>query len=117
MLKLYEYPSCSTCKKAKAELKRLGKVVETVNIKENPPSYQQLQQWLANGEYPLKSFFNTSGNSYKTLGLKEKLPSLTEEEALQLLASDGMLIKRPILVREDCVLQIGYKTAYEVLKL
>ncbi|MGT2911256.1 arsenate reductase family protein [Streptococcus cameli] len=115
MLTFYEYPVCTTCKRAKAELKMLGLEVETINIKENPPSQSQLKEWLASGDYPLKSFFNTSGNSYKSLGLKDKLPTLSEDEAVDLLAADGMLIKRPILVDGDKILQIGYRKPYEEL--
>ncbi|MDQ0222326.1 arsenate reductase family protein [Streptococcus moroccensis] len=117
MLTIYEYPVCSTCKKAKAELKTLGLEVDTINIKETPPSKVQLKAWLDSGDYPLKSFFNTSGNSYKALGLKDKLPTLSEDEALDLLAADGMLIKRPILADGDKVLQIGYRKPYEELGL
>lgn len=112
----YEYPKCSTCRKAKAELKQLGIAVEAIDIKSNPPQLETLKGWVESG-IELKKLFNTSGNSYRELGLKEKLPTLSVDEALALLAADGMLIKRPILVDGDKVLQIGYRTSYEALGL
>lgn len=112
----YEYPKCSTCRKAKAELKTLGVEVEAIDIKLNPPQVDTLKSWLDSG-IELKKLFNTSGNSYRELGLKDKLPTLSVDEALALLAADGMLIKRPILVYGDKVLQIGYRTNYSELGL
>lgn len=112
----YEYPKCSTCRKAKAELRSLGVEVESVDIKSNPPKVALLKAWLETGA-ELKKLFNTSGNSYRELGLKDKLPTLSVDEALALLESDGMLIKRPILVDGDKVLQIGYRTNYSELEL
>jgi len=112
----YEYPKCSTCRKAKAELKQLGIAVEAIDIKSNPPQLEILKGWVESG-IELKKLFNTSGNSYRELGLKDKLPTLSVDEALALLAADGMLIKRPILVDGDKVLQIGYRTSYEALGL
>ncbi|MFC3927090.1 Spx/MgsR family RNA polymerase-binding regulatory protein [Streptococcus caprae] len=111
----YEYPKCTTCKKAKKELTELGVEFEAIDIKENPPSVAFLKDLLTASNVPLKSFFNTSGNSYRALGLKDKFDTLTIEEALELLAADGMLIKRPILIKDDKVLQVGYKTVYEAL--
>lgn len=115
-MQFYEYPKCSTCRKAKAELKHLGVTVETIDIKQTPPQKETLLKWLQSG-IELKKLFNTSGNSYRELGLKDKLASLSEDEALDLLAADGMLIKRPILVDGDKVLQIGYRTPYVALGL
>ena len=117
MYTFYEYPKCSTCRKAKAELNQLGLDVESINIKENPPSAQFLKELLAGSDLELKKFFNTSGQSYRSLGLKDKLPTLSVDEAVNLLASDGMLIKRPILIKDGKFLQIGYRTPYQDLNL
>ena len=103
-----EYPPCSTCKKAKTWLDEKGIPYEDRHIKENNPSYEELKDWYGRSGLPLKKFFNTSGLVYKSLNLKEKLPAMTEEEQLRLLASDGMLVKRPLLVGEDFVL-VGFK--------
>ena len=111
MYTFYEYPKCSTCRKAKAELNQLGLDVE------NPPSAQFLKELLAGSDLELKKFFNTSGQSYRSLGLKDKLPTLSLDEAVELLASDGMLIKRPILIKDGKVLQVGYRTPYQNLNL
>ena len=113
----YQYPKCSTCRKAKAELDQLGLDIESIDIKENPPSAAFLKDLLASSELDLKKFFNTSGQSYRSLGLKDKLADMTLDEAVELLASDGMLIKRPILIKDDKVLQIGYRTPYADLNL
>ena len=107
MYTFYEYPKCSTCRKAKAELNQLGLEVESVNIKENPPSAQFLRELLEGADLELKKFFNTSGQSYRYLGLKDKLPTLSQDEAVKLLSSDGMLIKRPILIKDGQVLHVG----------
>lgn len=117
MYTFYEYPKCSTCRKAKAELNQLGLDVKSINIKENPPSPQFLKELLAGSDLELKKFFNTSGQSYRSLGLKDKLPTLSLDEAVELLASDGMLIKRPILIKDGKVLQVGYRTPYQDLNL
>ena len=117
MLVYYEYPKCSTCRKAKAELKELGLSFEAIDIKETPPSAENLKAWMAATGFDLKKYFNTSGISYRELGLKDRLPNLTEDEALTLLAADGMLIKRPLLVQDGKILQIGYKTPYKDLGL
>ena len=113
----YQYPKCSTCRKAKAELDQLGLDIESIDIKENPPSAAFLKDLLASSELDLKKFFNTSGQSYRSLGLKDKLADMTLDEAVELLASDGMLIKRPILIKDDKILQIGYRTPYADLNL
>ena len=99
-----EYPPCSTCKKAKAWLEEQGVTYTARHIKEENPTYEELKLWYQRSGLPLKKFFNTSGLLYKSMNLKEKLPSMTEEEQLRLLASDGMLVKRPLLVLEDAVL-------------
>lgn len=104
------YPKCTTCQKAQRWLDALGVDYTARHIKENNPTYGELQQWYAASGLPLKRFFNTSGLLYKELGLKDRLPTMTEEEQLQLLATDGMLVKRPILVLEDAVL-VGFKEA------
>ena len=103
-----EYPPCSTCKKAKKWLDDNGVAYEARHIKENNPTYAELKQWHSRSGLPLKKFFNTSGLVYKSLNLKERLSGMSEEEQLHLLASDGMLVKRPLLVGEDFVL-VGFK--------
>ena len=105
-----QYPPCSTCKKAKSWLDEHGISYEDRHIKENNPSYEELKLWYQKSGLPLKRFFNTSGLAYKSLNLKERLPAMTEDEQLQLLASDGMLVKRPLLVTENTVLT-GFKEA------
>ena len=105
-----QYPPCSTCKKAKNWLDEHGVCYTDRHIKEKQPSYDELKEWYARSGLPLKRFFNTSGLAYKSLNLKERLPTMTEEEQLQLLASDGMLVKRPLLVTDDAVLT-GFKEA------
>lgn len=93
-----EYPKCSTCQKAKKWLDGKGVAYEDRHIVEANPTAEELERWSREGGLPLKKFFNTSGLKYKSLGLKDKLAGMTEEEQLELLASDGMLVKRPILV-------------------
>lgn len=110
MLTFYEYPKCSTCRRAKAELDDLAWDYDAIDIKKNPPAAS-----LENSGLELKKFFNTSGQSYRALGLKDKLHQLSLDEAANLLASDGMLIKRPLLVKEGKIVQIGYRTAYKDL--
>lgn len=109
---LYQYPNCSTCKKALKELETLGVSVETIDIKKNPPTAEVIELWMKESSYTVKQFFNTSGQSYRALGLKDRIDNLSPAEAAQLLASDGMLIKRPILVKDGQVVQIGYRTPY-----
>ena len=104
-----EYPPCSTCKKAKAWLEAKGVSYTDRHIKEENPSYEELKVWQAKSGLPLKRFFNTSGLLYKSLNLKERLPEMTEEEQLRLLASDGMLVKRPIVVTDDGRLLTGFR--------
>ncbi|HEL1837873.1 TPA: arsenate reductase family protein [Streptococcus suis] len=117
MILFYEYPKCSTCRAAKAELKSLGLEFETIDIKATPPSADQLKSWMDATGLDLKKYFNTSGNSYRQLGLKDRFDSLTVDQALDLLANDGMLIKRPLLIQDGKILQIGYRTKYENLGL
>ena len=104
------YPRCTTCKKAQKWLDDNGFQYELRDIKENNPTYDELKNWHAKSGLPLKKFFNTSGLLYKSMELKDKLPTMTEDEQLKLLSTDGMLVKRPILVNEDTVL-VGFKEA------
>ena len=105
-----EYPPCSTCKKAKAWLDANGVEYTARHIKEENPSYEELKLWYECSGLPLKKFLNTSGLLYKSLNLKDRLPSMTEEEQLRLLATDGMLVKRPLVVLPDAVLT-GFREA------
>jgi|SRR5690554_5802573 arsenate reductase len=103
-----EYPKCSTCKKAKKWLDDNDIQYTRRHIKEQNPTYEELKKWHEVSGLPLKRFFNTSGVLYKSMQLKDKLQTMTEEEQLQLLATDGMLVKRPIIVKDDIVL-VGFK--------
>lgn len=105
-----EYPKCSTCKKAKKWLDDNGVAYDDRHIKEENPSVEELKEWHKKSGLPLKRFFNTSGMLYKEMQLKDKLPNMSEEEQYELLASDGMLVKRPLVVGEDFVLT-GFKEA------
>lgn len=105
-----EYPPCSTCRKAKAWLDANGVTYTARHIKEENPTYEELKLWHEQSGLPLKKFFNTSGLLYKSLNLKEKLPAMSEEEQLRLLATDGMLVKRPLVVLDGNVLA-GFKEA------
>ena len=105
-----QYPPCSTCQKAKKWLDAKGVSYTDRHIKEQNPTYEELKEWYEKSGLELKKFFNTSGQLYKSMNLKDKLPTMTEEEKLQLLSSDGMLVKRPILVTENTVL-VGFKEA------
>ena len=105
-----QYPPCSTCRKAKAWLDENGIAYTDRHIKEQNPTYEELKAWHEKSGLPLKRFFNTSGLLYKSMELKDKLPAMSEEEQLRLLASDGMLVKRPLLITEDRVL-VGSKEA------
>lgn len=102
------YPRCTTCQKARAFLEERGIPFEFRDIKLDNPMCEELREWHAKSGLPLKRFFNTSGLQYKALGLKDKLSGMSEEEQLALLATDGMLVKRPILVGTDFVLT-GFK--------
>ena len=105
-----QYPPCSTCQKAKKWLDEHNLSYEDRNIKTQNPSYEELKAWYNESGLPLKRFFNTSGLAYKALNLKERLPQMSEEAQLQLLSSDGMLVKRPLLICEDKIL-VGFKEA------
>ena len=107
---LIEYPKCTTCQKARKWLEAQGVSFQTRHIKEDAPSADELREWHRRSGLPLKRFFNTSGMAYRELGLKDKLPGMSEEEQLTLLASDGMLVKRPVLVGDGFVLT-GFREA------
>lgn len=102
------YPKCSTCKKAQAFLDEKGLRYKMRDIKLENPDAAELRTWWEASGLPLKRFFNTSGLQYKALGLKEKLPEMSEEEQLALLATDGMLIRRPMLISDGFVL-VGFR--------
>lgn len=105
-----EYPKCTTCQKAKKWLDDHGAAYEDRHIKEQNPTAAELKAWYEKSGEPLKKFFNTSGLLYKSMALKDKLPDMSDEEKLELLATDGMLVKRPLIIGEDFVL-IGFKPA------
>ena len=108
MVLFVEYPKCSTCQKAKKWLLENQVEFEDRHIVEDNPSKEELKAWYEKSDLPLKRFFNTSGMKYKELKLKDKLPEMTEEKQLELLASDGMLVKRPVVVGDNFVLT-GFK--------
>ena len=111
-----EYPKCSTCKKAKKWLEDNSVEFTDRHIKEENPTAEELSEWHKRSGLPLKKFFNTSGVLYKELKLKDKLPEMSEQEQLELLATDGMLVKRPLIIGENFVL-VGFKEAeWEKLK-
>ena len=111
-----EYPKCSTCKRAKAWLTENGVAFDDRHIVEDNPTAEELKEWWEKSGLPLKKFFNTSGLVYKEQNLKERLPDMSAEEQLALLAINGMLVKRPLVIGEDFVL-IGFKEAeWERLK-
>ena len=107
-MKFICYPKCMTCKNAKKWLKENGISYEERDINADNPTYDELKEWYIKSGRPLKKFFNTSGLLYKSLELKNKLPEMTEDEQLKLLASDGMLVKRPLIITDDTVL-VGFK--------
>lgn len=102
------YPKCSTCAKAQAFLKERGTEFEFRDIQKDRPTEEELRAWQARSGEPLRRFFNTSGLQYKALHLKERLPSMTEDEQFALLATDGMLVKRPVLVSDEFIL-VGFR--------
>jgi len=104
------YPKCSTCQKARKFLEEKGAAFEARNIKEENPTADELKTWVEKSGLPIKRFFNTSGMLYRDMGLKDKLPTMSEQEMIDLLATDGMLVKRPILVTDDKVL-VGFRQA------
>lgn len=107
-MKLVCYPKCGTCKKAQVYLENLGISYEYRDIKVENPSYEELKLWHKKSGLEMKRFFNTSGLLYKSMQLKDKLPQMTDEEKLQLLATDGLLVKRPVAIGDDFVL-VGFK--------
>lgn len=102
------YPKCSTCQRAQKWLDENGVQYTLRDIKTDNPSYEELAEWHERSALPLKKLFNTSGLLYKSMGLKDKLPGMSEDEMLRLLASDGMLVKRPLLISDSFVL-VGFK--------
>ncbi|KZE67780.1 hypothetical protein AWM68_18605 [Fictibacillus phosphorivorans] len=108
LLKVYEYPKCSTCQKAKKWLKENEVAFEPVHIVDNPPSKEELKNLIQLSGLEIKKFFNTSGMKYRELGMKEKMKTAADEELLEILASDGMLIKRPIATDGKQV-TVGFK--------
>lgn len=111
-----EYPKCTTCKKAKKWLDDHGIAYEDRHIKEQNPTAEELAIWYQKSGLPIKRFVNTSGMLYREMNLKDKLPTMTEEEILELLATDGMLVKRPLVIGDDVVLT-GFKEAEWTEKL
>ena len=116
MVKFICYPKCTTCQKAKKWLDDSGIEYEIRDIKADNPTFDELEKWFSISGLPLKKFFNTSGLLYKSMELKDKLPLMSEDDMLSLLATDGMLVKRPLLVSDDFVL-VGFKEAEWSAKL
>ena len=116
MIKFICYPKCTTCQKAKKWLDDNGIEYELRDIKLNNPTLEELREWHTKSGLPLKKFFNTSGLLYKSLELKAKLPTMSEDEMLNLLSTDGMLVKRPLLVNDEFVL-VGFKEDEWKIKL
>ena len=109
-MKFICYPRCTTCQKARKWLEEKGLDFEVRHIVEENPSAEELAAWIADSGLPIKKFFNTSGLKYKELQLKDRLPEMTDEEKIALLATDGMLVKRPLLIDESRIL-VGFKEA------
>lgn len=105
---VYQYPQCGTCRNALKSLKEKGQEVQSVHLFDNPPSREQLKQMIGQSGLDIKKWFNTSGEVYKEQQLKDKLPNMTDEEKIDLLASNGRLIKRPI-VTDGHQVTVGYK--------
>lgn len=103
-----EYPKCSTCQKAKKWLDAHGVAYTDRHIKEDRPRAEELKEWIARSGLPIRRFFNTSGILYRQMGLKEKLEAMTEDEMIEVLASDGMIVKRPLIIGDDFVL-VGFR--------
>ena len=110
MITLYTYKNCSTCKKATTYLESKGIEYDEIAIRETPPSVEELKHVLEKGRYEIKKLFNVSGQDYRALNMKEKLPCMTKDEALALLASNGNLIKRPFVVTDEAGF-VGFKEA------
>ena len=111
-----EYPKCTTCQRAKKWLEEHNVEYTDRHIKEQNPTAMELKSWYGISGQPLKKFFNTSGMLYREMGLKDRLPSMSEEEQFELLAKDGMLVKRPLVVGDDFVL-IGFKETEWIKRL
>ena len=109
-MKFICYPKCSTCQKARRWLEEKGMEFEVRHIAEDNPTAEELTAWIAASGHPVKKFFNTSGLKYRELQLKDRLPAMSDEEKIALLASDGMLVKRPLLIGKDRVL-VGFREA------
>lgn len=105
-----EYPKCTTCKKAKEWLDRHGVEYRDRNIKEEKPDYEEMRLWWARSGFPVRRLFNTSGTLYRSMNLSEKIPQMSNEEMLRLLATDGMLVRRPILITDHDLL-VGFNMA------
>ena len=103
-----EYPKCSTCQKAKKWLEQNNIEFEDRHIVENNPTKEELKKWIKQSGYDIKKFFNTSGMKYKELNLKEKLPNMTDDEKIEVLSTDGMLVKRPLIITDDLIL-VGFR--------
>lgn len=116
MILFIEYPKCTTCQKAKKWLDDSNVEYLDRHIKEENPTYDELKEWYQKSGLPLKKFFNTSGLLYKSMGLKDKLETMTDEEKLRLLATDGMLVKRPIIVSDNLILTGFRPQEWEQLK-
>jgi len=110
------YPKCTTCQKARKWLDEQGVTYSARDIKQDNPTYDELKIWLATSDLPVKKLYNTSGLLYRSLNLKDKLPDMSEDESLKLLASDGMLVKRPLLISDGLVL-VGFKESEWRLKV
>ena len=108
MITFIQYPKCSTCRRAKKHLEDAGIAFQDRHIVEENPTEEELAKWIGMSGLPVKKFFNTSGMKYKELGLKDRLPDMSEEEQIRLLAGDGMLVKRPLLIDGERVL-VGFK--------
>lgn len=109
-MQFINYAKCSTCQKAKRWLDDHNISYTDRPIKEQNPTYEELSEWISRSGLPIKKFFNTSGQIYRAMQLKDKLPEMTEEQQIQLLASEGMLVKRPLLV-SDSVILVGFREA------
>ena len=103
-----EYPKCSTCQKAKKWLEQNNIEFDDRHILENNPTKEELKKWIKQSGYDIKKFFNTSGMKYKELNLKEKLPNMTDDEKIEVLSTDGMLVKRPLIITDDLIL-VGFR--------
>lgn len=110
MMLFIQYPKCSTCKKAKKWLDEHNVEYTDRHIVEENPTYDEIKKWYEKSGLPLKKFFNTSGMLYKEMHLKDKLPTMSQEEQIKLLSTNGMLVKRPLIISEDKIL-VGFKEA------